>query len=155
MAVDDPLATLADIQEPAIDALWFERPLVWLALLLLLVLVVYAVLKRYQQFQQQAPRREALALLQRLPAQCTASELTEILKRYLKARQLPVTLLSATPSELQRFLEHNSRGSAEDIRWADLMTLHYQRDVDAAQLQSYRQSLARWLSHHPWVLTLP
>ena len=151
----DPLAKLADIQEPAIAALWYERPLWWLLLLVLLAVVVYALVKRYQQFQRQAPRREALLLLQHLPNDCSASELTEILKRYLKARQLPATLLSATPSELQRFLEHNSQGLAEQIHWPDLMALHYQRDVEPAQLQSYRQNLARWLSQHPWVLTLP
>lgn len=151
----DPLAKLADIQEPAIQAVWYERPLWWLFLVVLLALLVYLLVKRYQQFQRQAPRREALSLLQRLPQSCSASELTEILKRYLKARQLPVTLLSATPSELQRFLEHNSKGNAADIRWPDLMTLHYQRDVEPAQLASYRQSIERWLSQHPWVLTLP
>lgn len=151
MAAVDPLANLADIQEPMINGHWFERPLLWLLLVLLVAILSWLAVRQLQRYRQQAPRREALQLLQQLPAPCTASELTEILKRYLKARQVPASVLSATPTELQRFLESNAAG----IAWPDLMALHYQRDVDAALLLNYRQSLQQWLTQHPWVLTLP
>lgn len=149
MANVDPLAQLADIQEPALQAFWYERPLIWIAILVLLALLSWLLLRRYRHYQQQAPRREALALLQQLPDDYTASELTEVLKRYLKARQVDSGLLSATPAQLQQFLSRHG----SDITWPDLMALHYQRLPDREQLRWYRQSLTKWLAQHPWILS--
>lgn len=143
MATPDPLAQLADIQEPTILAFWFERPLWWILLALAFLALLGLVRVWYKSYQKEAPRREALALLAALPMDANASAITIIVKRYLKSRSAQSPLLAATPHELQQFLAATST-----LAWPDLMALHYQATPDVAALRLYRESVKRWLSEY-------
>lgn len=143
MATPDPLARLADIQQPALISFWYERPFWWLLLGLALIALVVIARRWYRHHQSQAPRREALALLATLPSDANASAITSIVKRYIKSQSPQSPLLAATPGELQQFL-----ASTSPLTWPDLMTLHYQAQADAAALQLYRQSVKAWLMEY-------
>lgn len=143
MATPDPLAQLADIQEPLIVAFWYERPLWWMLLGLALMALVFIARAWHRKHQAEAPRREALALLAALPPHANASAITTIVKRYIKSLSPQSPLLVATPAELQQFLATNST-----LAWPDLMALHYQERPDPAALQVYRESVRIWLSEY-------
>lgn len=143
MATADPLAQLADIQQPEIVSFWYERPLWWLAILLLVAVLGVTAWRWYRRYQQQAPQREAIALLDALPNDCDASAITTLLKRYIKSRQPESPLLVAAPSQLQSLFTPPSDGIP-----LDLTALHYQRSPERAAIEQYRQQVRLWIMQH-------
>lgn len=139
------LAQLADIQEPALQVFWSDRPLVWVILAVLICLLGWWLVTRWRRYQAEAPRRLAISELQACQA-ADPSAITTLLKRYLKTVGAPEHLLSLTPSAFADFLSQSQPNAQLD--WPNLDRLHYQADLNMEECQRYHQLALVWLKSH-------
>ena len=72
---DDPLAQLRDVHLPDVPAFWPPAPGWWIIALLVLLLLAWFVYRLARRWYRDAPRRQALAELQRDFLACSRGEL--------------------------------------------------------------------------------
>lgn len=138
----DNLINLVDIKEPPLPDSFYLTPLDVVFVVLVLFLTIFIAKQLYQRWQANAPRRAAIQQLKSF-AKPSASDINQLLKRFLRSvtHNHPALTLSGEP--WQQFLATSVPNNPHPS--PNMTALLYQPNVDETAIEAFRQYALHWL----------